>query len=58
MHVKFMKSIAKFVSVPRIKQPQQLTRPLLELLIRRIDNLCCPKTPCATKTDITIIKEG
>ena len=45
----FSKRVSKHVTVPRTKQPQQLTRPLLELLIRMIHNLCCPKTPCAAK---------
>lgn len=58
MHVKFTKSVPKYVSVPRIKQTQQLIRPPLELLVRRIGNLYCPKTPCATKTKITMNKYG
>ena len=58
MHVKFTKSIPKYVSVPRIKQPRQLIRPPLELLVRRIGNLYCPKTPCVTKTGIIMHKDG
>ena len=45
----FTKSIQQLISVPRTKQQRQLAHPLLQLLIRMIHNLCCPKTPCATK---------
>lgn len=58
MHVKFTKSVPKYVSVPRIKQTQQLIRPPLELLVRRIGNLYCPKTPYATKTEIIMHMDG
>ena len=56
--VQFTKNTPKYLSVPHTKRPQQLTRPLLELLIRRIGNLCCPKTPCATKTEIIMNMDG